>query len=437
MASPKSDGRSLDGTWNKIYSAYQMPATSVLYDPLDPGTAADPYPVYTRLRDEAPVCRVEADDVWAVSRYDDVTAVLRDPGTFSSAAMRDFMTGGAARRHRARNPWADQASMMFGNSRVVLAVDPPDHTVLRRLLSRSFTPRAIEARRPMVERICDGLVDDLLASAADGPVDFVPTVSWPLPVLVIAEMLGVPPERLEDFKRWSDDIVDLVSGVGESVMHPTALAELVVYMVELLGDRRARPPGDDLVGLLLQSEGDGGDTLTPIEIVSFCMLLLVAGNETTTSLLGNALAALLAHPDQFERLRAEPELVRSCLEESLRYDSPFQGLYRTTTRPTTIAGVDVPEGAVLLVLFAAANRDERHYSDPDRFDVARNPVDHVGFGAGIHLCLGAALARLEAEVVVQALLERTERIEAAGPVVRMPSHILRSVTSLPITVVPR
>jgi cytochrome P450 len=414
-----------------------MPAKSVLYDPLDPATAADPYPVYARLRDEAPACHVEADDVWAVSRYEDVTAVLRDPATFSSAAMRDFMTGGAARRHRARNPWADQASVLFGDSRVVLAVDPPDHTVLRRLLSRSFTPRAIEARRAMVERICDRLVDDLLTAAGDVPVDFVPSVSWPLPVLVIAEMLGVPPEHLEDFKRWSDEIVDLVSGVGESVMYPTALAELVVYMGQLLAERRARPPGDDLVGLLLQSEGGGGDTLTPIEIASFCMLLLVAGNETTTSLLGNALAALLANPDQFERLRAEPDLVRSCLEESLRYDSPFQGLYRTTTRPASVAGVDLPDGAVLLVLFASANRDERHFPEPDRFDVARNPVDHVGFGAGIHLCLGAPLARLEAEVVLRALLQRTERIESAGDVVRMPSHILRSVTSLPIRVVPR
>lgn len=414
-----------------------MPAASVLYDPLDPATAADPYPAYARLRNEAPVCFVEADDVWAVSRFDDVTAVLRDPATFSSAAMRDFMTGGAARRHRARNPWADRASMLFGNSRVVLAADPPDHTVLRRLLSRSFTPRAIEERRPMVERICAHLLDDLLAGAESGPVDFVPTVSWPLPVLVIAEMLGVPRDRLDDFKRWSDGIVDLVSGVGESVMHPTALAELVVYMGQLLAERRAQPPGEDLVGLLLQSEGDGGNTLTPIEIASFCMLLLVAGNETTTSLLGNVLAALLANPDQFDRLRAEPHLLRSCLEESLRYDSPFQGLYRTTTRDATVAEAHLPAGAVLLVLFASANRDERHYPDPDRFDVARNPLDHVGFGAGIHLCLGAALARLEAEVVLGALLERTERIEAAGPTVRVPSHILRSVASLPVTVVPR
>jgi cytochrome P450 len=188
---------------------------------------------------------------------------------------------------------------------------------------------------------------------------------------------------------------------------------------------------------LLEAEGDGGDSLTAVEIAAFCMLLLVAGNETTTSLLGNALAALLAHRDQLDLLRRRPELVRPALEESLRFDAPFQGLYRTTTKSIEVAGVEMPAGAELLVLFASANRDERHYRDAERFDVTRNPTDHVGFGAGPHLCLGAALARLEGEVVLAALLDRTGDFELAGEITRLPSHVLRSVSSLPIEVVAR
>jgi len=425
----------LDGTWNKSYSLFHMAVETVLYDPFDPATLADPYPVYARLRADAPVCHVEIDDVWAVSRYDDVVGVLRDTTTFSSSAMREFMTGGVLRRQRARVPWAESASRLTGDNRILLSTDPPDHTVLRRLLSRSFTPRAVEARRPLVERLCHDLMDDLLA--AGGPVDFVAAVTWPLPVLVIAEMLGVPADRLDDFKRWSDQIVDVVSGVGAEQVDASAFVELFVFIAELLNSRRRRPSGDDLMGLLLEAEGEGRETLTAVEIAAFCMLLLVAGNETTTSLLGNTLAALLAHRDQLDLLRRRPELVRPALEESLRFDAPFQGLYRTTTKSVELAGVELPAGADLLVLFASANRDERHYADPDRFDVTRNPADHVGFGAGVHLCLGAALARVEGEVVLRALLERTSDFELAGEIVRVPSHVLRAVSSLPLEVVPR
>src|SRR5947208_7474504 len=281
----------LDGTWNKSYSLFHMAVETVLYDPFDPATLADPYPVYARLRADAPVCHVEIDDVWAVSRYDDVVGVLRDTTTFSSSAMREFMTGGVLRRQRARVPWAESASRLTGDNRILLSTDPPDHTVLRRLLSRSFTPRAVEARRPLVERLCHDLMDDLLA--AGGPVDFVAAVTWPLPVLVIAEMLGVPADRLDDFKRWSDQIVDVVSGVGAEQVDASAFVELFVFIADHLHARRRQPPGDDLVGVLLEAERDGGDTLTAVEIAAFCMLLLVAGNETTTSLLGNTLAALV------------------------------------------------------------------------------------------------------------------------------------------------
>jgi cytochrome P450 len=318
---------------------------------------------------------------------------------------------------------------------VVISADPPEHTLLRRLMSRSFTPRAIEARRPAVQALCDSLLDDFLRGATAGPVDFVRGVAWQLPVLVIADMLGVPPERFEDFKRWSDDMVTIVSGVGDGFIDPTSLMELFGYFSELLDARRAGPQADDLVGLLLQSEGDGGSSLTGFEIAGFCMLLLVAGNETTTSLLGNAVAALLERPDEIERLRADLGLVPAALEESLRFDAPFQGLYRRTTRAVDLAGVTIPEGAGVVPLFGSANRDERHYSDPDRFDVARNPVDHLGFGSGIHLCLGAPLARLEGEVVLRSLLERTRSFERGDDVVRMSSHVLRSVSSLPLHVV--
>jgi cytochrome P450 len=408
----------------------------VVYDPFDPATIADPYPVYVRLRDTAPVYYVERDDVWAVSRYDDVVRLLRDTATFSSSAMDDFMTGGMLRRQRARNPWADGATALMSNIRVVISADPPEHTVLRRLMSRSFTPRAIEARRPAVQALCDSLMDDFLGAAAAGPVDFVRGVAWQLPMLVIAEMLGVPPERFEDFKRWSDDMVTIVSGVGDGFIDPTSLMELFRYFADLLDARRAGTQADDLVGLLLQSEGDGGSTLTGFEIAGFCMLLLVAGNETTTSLLGNTVAALLEQPDELDRLRGDLALVPAALEESLRYDAPFQGLYRRTTSEVELGGVTIPAGAGVVPLFGSANRDERHYADPDRFDVTRNPADHLGFGSGIHLCLGAPLARLEGEVVLRSLLERTRSFERGGDVVRMSSHVLRSVSSLPLHVVP-
>lgn len=375
-------------------------------------TLADPYPTYQWLREHSPVHHVGGNS-WLVSRHDDVTRILRDPEVFSSELGYSEMTTGL---------------------RVLIATDPPDHTRLRRLVSKPFAPRAIRALEPRLRDMCQRLVDELLDSREDEVADLWQHISYPLPTMVIAEMLGIPPERKADFKRWSDSIVAGLSlgGGGDVARGAAGAMEMFQYFNDVIALRR-KEPKDDLISAIVHDPGSEDEPLTTPELIAFCVLLLVAGNETTTNLLGNFFEAMHVHPDQMQLLRERRDLVASAVEEALRYDSPVQGLWRGTRRATQLRGVEIPEGAQVMTLFAAANRDHDVYGpDAEEFRADRNPTDHIAFGSGIHLCLGAALARLEARVAIETLLERTSVIERAGEPQRPLSSVLRGVRSQPL-----
>ncbi|MFP5487076.1 MAG: cytochrome P450, partial [Acidimicrobiia bacterium] len=272
------------------------------------------------------------------------------------------------------------------------------------------------------------------AAADRGSGDLVAQLAFPFPVIVIAELLGIPPERRDDFKRWSDALVGALSGAWNPTEAQQTLAEMFMYLADVV-ERRHREPGDDLISRLVASAyPDDPDSLSSIEITLFAVLLLVAGNETTTNLIGNGAAALAAHPDQAGLLADRPDLLPAAVEEILRWDAPVQGLFRSTTRATTLAGVDIPAGAMILASFAAANRDSRHFPDADRFDITRRPGDHLAFGHGIHYCLGASLARLEARLVGETLAARGAHLKPAPGARRVDSMILRGFVSYPVAV---
>jgi cytochrome P450 len=408
-----------------------MAASDLDFDLDDPSFIADPYPVYARLRDEAPVHHLPRPDLWVVSRHDDVLAALREPVTFSSdlnSLARDLKVdpfNPSIRVPRgltavaARIPWV----------RVLLTSDPPEHTVLRRKVSRAFTPKTIAAWEPRVREIAEGLVDGLVASGTARPVDLVRGLASPLPTAVIAEMMGVPLDRQDDFKRWSDNLVGGLVMRGSIRKMLTSGVEISAFFARMIRRRRRRP-GDDLISVLLTG---GSEALTAPELVTFCVLLLVAGNETTTNLVSNGVVALFDHPDVRSRLEDDPTLAPAVVEETLRYDGPAQGLIRATTTDVTIAGTTIPSGSKVLLLVGSANRDPHHWSDPDRFVLDRQPLDHLDFGSGIHLCIGAALARLEGRVALETLFRRT-RLAPGGTPARVESPVLRGLRSLPVTV---
>jgi beta-dihydromenaquinone-9 omega-hydroxylase len=384
------------------------------YDPFAPEVIADPYPWYPRLQDEAPLYHQKARDFWVVSRYEDVLAGARAHGTLSSSEGVTYTRMGVP---------------------MMLSMDPPDHTRLRRLVSRDFTPTAVNAWAPLVDQLVEELVDDMVERQT---VDVVDDLAAPFPVTVIADVLGVPRADQAQFRIWSDAIVEGLAVADASDTERASrcvqgITQLQAYLADLVAQRRDES-GDDMLSKLTHPR-DGG-TLGPQELFWFCLLLLVAGNETTTNLIGNLLLTLLGDPALWDRLRAQRGLVPGAVEESVRRDSPIQGLFRTALEPYTVAGATVPAGGRVLLLFGAANRDRRHYDDPDRFDPERATADHVGFGSGIHLCLGAHLARLEGRAVLTRLLERVQRLEPAGEPVRGTNPALRGMARLPMTLVP-
>ena len=406
--------------------------TSVVeLDPFSPEIVADPYPFYGQLHQGRAVHWVPSQEMWLVSGYEGVAEVLRDPATFSSAGGTRALFSGRIGRNRTDM----QALMGVGDDlRVLIATDPPDHTRLRRLVSRAFTPRTMAELEPRLRALCAGMVDELLAAAGDGDVDLVTGLAVPFPVVVIAELLGIPPERRADFRRWSDATVGVLSGDFDVTGAQIEIAELLTYMAEVVEDRR-KHPGDDLVSRVVGGTDESDpDALTFMEVVMFAVLLLIAGNETTTNLVGNAAAAFDAHPEQAELLRKAPELLPAAVEEVLRWDSPVQGFVRSTTRPTRLDGVDLPADAVVLASFAAANRDPSHFADPACFDIERRPTDHFAFGHGIHFCLGAPLARLEARLVGECLLASGASLEAVEGRRRTDSFVLRGFTRFPVRV---
>ena len=365
-----------------------------------PEGRADPYPRYARLRALAPVHR-SMFGFWALTGYDDCQQLLR-----LSGVGKDF--SGAARSMGLTEAEAEQQARFRSDHSNMLLADPPDHTRLRGLVTRAFTPRTIEKLRPRVL----ALVDELLDGFGAGEVDFMDALAFPLPVTVIGEMVGVP---VEDRARMRP-LVRAVTAVLELAVTPDAMAaaieadaRLTEYFAGLVAERRARPQ-EDLLTLLIEAE-DKGDQLSERELISTAILLFAAGFETTTHLLGNGLLALLRNPEQLVRLRADRTLVRSAVEELLRYDSPVQLAARTAYEDLSIGGHDIPRGSVVLALLGAANRDPSRFTDPDRLDVARTEGAPISFGGGIHFCLGAALARMEAQIVFERLLARFGTIE--------------------------
>jgi len=386
------------------------------YNPLSPAVQDNPYPYYAKLRDKAPVAWIESVRGWAVSRYADVDFILRNPRLFSSALWNETASGDLI-------PVPEAPGL--------LSMDPPDHTRMRKLANKGFTPRLIRAMEPRVQAIVQNLLKPLTGQAE---ADLVPSLSVPLPIIVIAEMLGIELERQADFKRWSDALVQSLNRPTDEAVRAQIRqnnTEFRAYMEHMIHKRRAEP-GEDLITAFVQAEEEH-QTLSSIEILGLTVLLLGAGNETTTNLIGNAVMALLDHPEELTKVRAERANVPALIEEVLRYDSPVQVVYRQATQDVELEGGKLRAGATIFVLLGAANRDERKFPDPDRFDVTRNPQDHVGFGYGIHYCLGAPLARLSSRVVLEALLFACPpfaRVLAREP--RIAAFLVRGPQTLPL-----
>ncbi|MFZ4516188.1 MAG: cytochrome P450 [Acidimicrobiia bacterium] len=386
--------------------------TSDLFDPFDPVVIENPYPFYAALRADCPVVHNAEHDIWALSRHADVHAALRDVKQFSSVQ-------GVGSEYR-------PVPMM-------IACDPPDHTRLRRIVQRDFTPSAITSWEPRIRSLVDQLLD---AAIERGAGDWSATVAMPLPVWVICEMLGLPHEDREQLTVWSDDTLTALGGRLDAETSVRVESQVIAFAEYLDAqiEQRRRVPADDLITRLLRPFK--GELLSPYELVSFVMLLLVAGNETTTNLMNNFVQSMIEHPAQWERLKAAPQYLSNAIEESLRYESPIQGFFRTTTCDVTVHETTIPEGAKVMLLFGSANRDERAFVDADRFDVRREIGNHLAFGSGIHLCLGAPIARLEMQVLVRAMLDRLNRFEPAGPIVRTSNPLLRGAAELPVQVIP-
>jgi cytochrome P450 len=387
------------------------------YEPFSAAVREDPYPSYAQLRAHAPVHWAEQAQTWCVSRFADVHAVLRSAADFSSDAMRTMLAGGRPGEDPRTDPAAMRRLLAFAQalpfsaqelltSRNLISEDPPRHGVLRAIVNRGFTPRRIAAWEPRMRAI----VAECLAKlrGADG-FDLIEDLAIPLPVRIIAEFLGVEPERRADFKRWSDVIISTMTGSGRG-LDPVATGladafhDLSDYVMRVVAERE-KAPGDDLVSVLVAAQ-DGEARLSPAEVLMFVILLLGAGNETTTNLIGNAAIALLQHPDQLERLRADRSLLPGAIEEVLRFDGPVQVVYRRATRDVELPGGRIPANAGVVAMIGSANRDERQWGPTAaEFRVDRNPQGHLGFGYGNHFCLGASLARLEARVALEALLD--------------------------------
>jgi cytochrome P450 len=406
----------------------------VIYDPTDPRWTSDPFPLYRVLREESPIHRSPL-GFWVLARHADCLAVLRDRRASSDDANTDqaLLSTSVFDRDPHASPIDDFLAAAERDNRPFLFRDPPDHTRLRGLVSKAFTPRMVEGLRARTQEI----VDELLAYALEaGSVDIVADLAYPLPVRVICDMLGVPAEDEPRFAGWSAALARgldpewLLTAAARQARDDAILA-FAEYFFALLSERRAHP-GPDLLSQLALAE-DAGDTLSEGEMLSTAILLLVAGHETTVNLIGGGVLALLEHPGEMARLRADPALVRTGVEEMLRFVSPVQLTGRSLTAPMTVHGVDMPQGALVMILLGSANRDPAVFEDPERLDLGRADNRHLGFGFGVHHCLGAPLARLEAQVAIGELVRRTRSIDRGFHEVHYRENVvLRGLTELPL-----
>jgi pimeloyl-[acyl-carrier protein] synthase len=395
--------------------------SGVALDPFAASFRDDPYPKLEELRRRDPVHRMETARGWLFTRYEDVSALLRDPNSSADRSPLAKSIDAAWRRH-------SQFQAMLESS--LFGLDPPDHTRLRTLVTHAFTPRVVEQMRSTIEQIVDESLDEV---EKRGQMDVVKDLGEPMPLRVICRLLGVPPEDHVLFRRWS---TDLALGLDLALKRETidnadrAVAEMKSYFRGLL---KSREPGDDLLTALVAAE-EQGDRLSEDELHAFCILLLVAGHETTTSLIGNGLLAILTSPGQLERLVADPTLVEAAVEEVLRFDAPAQMTSRVATKDMQLHGKRIRRGDLLLLSIAGANRDPERFADPDHLDVGREENRHLTFGLGPHYCVGAPLARLEGQIVFSRLVERFPRMQLIedAPLQRRTAVSIRSLTSLPV-----
>ena len=404
---------------------------------LDADFAADPHPLYERLRRHRPVTLAQTSHglrVWLVTRYDDVRAALTDPRLSKDhAGLEQVFSRHGRTAHR--RDWARELNAHMLNS------DPPDHTRLRQLVSRGFSTSAIAALRPRIEHIATELATTmrprLTATTPDSTtesVDLLEHFAFPLSITVLCDILGVPNHQLSDVRAWINTISSLHS---TSAQRAAATSAAATYLTHLVGDKRAHP-GPDMLSTIIGASDDP-DRLSPAEAMATVVLLLVAGHETTVNLIGNGTATLLQHPRHLHQLRATPTLIPAAVEELLRLDGPLNlATLRFTTQPITIADTTIDEGEIILLALASANRDPAHYTHPDTLDTHRNPT-HLAFGHGIHHCLGATLARTEATIALRVLLHHLPELTLAthpNHLTWRSSTLFRGLTTLPVRLTP-
>lgn len=390
-------------TWERLESGVSFDLTS-------PKVRANPYDIYERLRAKDPVHRMRLIDAWAMTGYEDAQEALSDHRRFSSGDNK----------------------LQYAPYRTMLDLDPPDHTRLRSLVSKAFTPRSVSALGPRIQEIVDELLD---AAAGKERFDLIRDFAFPLPVIVIAEMLGIPAEDRDRFEVWSNDLALAVEPIlsDEEVERVERASDGIVAYFEGIIEQRRKRPEEDLLSALLAAEEEG-DRLSHDELLGTLMLLLVAGNETTRSLIGNGMLALLEHPDQLQRLRESPQLLETAIDELLRYDSPVQFIVRVALEEMEFRGRRFRAGQRIMVLVGAANRDPTVFVNPGALDIGRKEKSHISFGRGIHYCLGSPLALLEARVAFANLLARFSSIELVSRPAFKDQIVLRGVESLWIEV---
>jgi hypothetical protein len=396
---------------------------SDVFDPWSAAFVAAPYPAYARLREESPVQWFEPSRQYLISRHEDVNALLRD-----RRLGRSYLHVTTHERMGRAAPPPEQEPFWTLNNNGMLDREPPDHTRLRRLVSQAFTPRRVEALRPVVERLAGELVD---AFVAEGGGDLIAQVAEPLPVTVIAELLGVPEADRHALRPWSAAICGMyeLNPSRETAHAAVRASEEFSEYLRALARRRKDDPRDDLVSALAAVEG-----LSEDELVGTCVLLLNAGHEATVNVTGNGWRALLQHPEQLARVQEDPALIGTAVEELMRFDTPLQMFERWVLEDIEVHGVAIPRGSEVALLFGSANHDPAAFAEPERLDVTRRDNPHISFGAGIHYCLGAPLARIELLASFGALLAKAPGLRLMSDPVYKAGYVIRGLASLPVSV---
>ncbi len=398
-------------------------------DPFDPTFKANPYPAYAQLRSTAPVHRVTLSSgrrAWLVTRYDDAASVLQD-----ERFVKDWRNAPPPEQLVSVSPLPGEYSkLQIGN---FLFVDPPDHKRLRTLVSKAFTPRLIEQMRGRVQEVADALLD---AVQDKGEMDLVEDYAYPLTITVITDLLGVPAEDRNKFREWTTTAINGLSGATQEYVEKFLIPHMRAFTdyLQAMFEEKRKDPEDDLVSALVRAE-EAGDKLSEDELLGIVLLLLVAGYETTVGLIGNGTLALLQHPDQLQKLRDDPSLIKDAIEELLRYATPFEvSSERFAREDVAIGETVIPKGEMVLVVMAAANHDPERFPEPDTLDITRTDNKHLAFGRGIHFCLGAPLARMEGQIAIGTLLQRMPNLRLKGSPESLTWNpgVLRNLQGLPV-----